>query len=159
MPILEESPPDPATPRHRSASVRLSGGWKELGETVMEAAAAALAEQLDHDQPPPVVAFFPLPDEPVDAAPPSPRTTRKVVEGPIVDLTIPTIDDAVKTRRHMKKTVSALASEEASDAAKVDVDDLVEDTDFSSVGTVASREFSEDMVRPEVTVAADITRH
>ena len=150
MTFLEESPRDP--PGHqnkRSASVRLSGGWKELGETVMQAAAAVLAEQnSDTNEPPAVVAFFPLPDEPPDAAPPSPRLLHKAVpaeEIPMVELTLPTIEDNIKQKRHMQHTPSAIASEEASDAAKVEVNDLLEDTDFSSVGTVASKEFSEGM--------------
>uniref|UniRef100_A0A7S3KZ81 aspartate transaminase n=1 Tax=Amphora coffeiformis TaxID=265554 RepID=A0A7S3KZ81_9STRA len=150
MTLLEESPPDP--PGHRtnhSASVRLSGGWKELGETVMQAAAAALAEQnSDTGEPPAVVAFFPLPDEPADAAPPSPRALHRAVPAdaiPMVELTLPTVEDNIKEKRHMQHTPSAIASEEASDAAKVDMNELLEDTDFSSVGTVASKEFSEGM--------------
>mmetsp|Transcript_368 Transcript_368/g.789 ORF Transcript_368/g.789 Transcript_368/m.789 type:complete len:563 (-) Transcript_368:94-1782(-) len=150
MTLLEESPPDPPGHRtNRSASVRLSGGWKELGETVMQAAAAALAEQnSDTGEPPAVVAFFPLPDEPADAAPPSPRALHRAVPAdaiPMVELTLPTVEDNIKEKRHMQHTPSAIASEEASDAAKVDMNELLEDTDFSSVGTVASKEFSEGM--------------
>ena len=153
MTILEESLPDP--PCHgntRSASVRLSGGWKELGETVMEAASAALAEQThDNHKIPAVVAFFQLPEDADAAAPPSPRALHKAIPAestnsmPMVELTLPTIEDNIKQKRHMQHTPSAIASEEASDAAKVEANDLLEDTDFSSVGTVASREFSEGM--------------
>ena len=159
LPSPPPPPPPPSSPNRRQASVRLSQGW--INET--DDNEQQQQEQEQHQEAhtgttttsttplPTVVAFFPLPYNDSNAGedlvpPPSPRSprTRKVaaVPGspgapPLLDLTLPELDDAQR---------KAQAVDDArSDAADAAVKDFISDTDFSSVGTVASQTFSEGM--------------
>lgn len=149
--------PPPPPPLQRHSSVRLSQGW--MDDSILQAVADAVKEGIVEQQPTtaadgsvpiPVVAFFPLPQLDKDAPPPSPRTSpqsRKVIttvipeaDMPLIDLAMPTSDVKVKPTAAAKST-----DDERSDTAKAAVQDFQSDADFSSVGTVASREFSEHM--------------
>lgn len=151
------TPPPHHHPHHqptleRRPSVRLSEGW--MDDSVMAAIAQAVDQEQDQhgaSQPLPFVAFFPLPMQDDEVPPPSPRSprNRKVVSTspgdapPLVDLNVPSFEQ--QTLAATATAAPSTATDEASDVAKAAVQDLQSDTDFSSIGTVASREFSQHM--------------
>jgi hypothetical protein len=164
--LAEASPPPPPpplpplTPHRRQASVRLSQGWIDAVEELPNGSIPEIATDIsgsnDNNMPVSLVAFFPLPAE-EDTVPPSPQSPRSkrvsvpgTTPGTVIELALPDLPVGIDSTKDKEDRLTegertSTQADQDTDAAAAAVTDFISDESFSSVGTVASREFSEGM--------------